>query len=172
MGYWLSRFWFFLRSIPRNIKVRLVAYHVALNARRISRKETKILIDEMRIKKVDADERAAIARQFNIRYVIGAKYFQNETGEWDRPEDDTAHYSFRMDRGTAWMCPECNLIHAGTGFKNYQGVLYPACCSSRAGGRLTDLPSKAELKRPIGMFGYDGIFYRRLKADFPETKTP
>jgi hypothetical protein len=41
-----------------------------------------------------------------------------------------------VQRGNAWMCPDCNKIHLALKMDGMTGVHYPSCCSSHSGHRL------------------------------------
>ena len=87
----------------------------------------KSAIDEQR----DADERLAIAKAFNNRYCYRVQY------EHDAPRlGGTAMFGMPPRGGNRWMCPECNHIHAPTECSVWDGLHYPACCSTSSGSRL------------------------------------
>ncbi len=136
--------------------------------RQQARKLKKIDQDEAKIMAVDMSERRRIAFHFNNRYVLGDKYFLDETGQFDRPEDGVGLFGIIAERGNAWMCPHCNRIHASIGMSTWTGLQFPACCGEPQGSRHDKLPPIAQLKRPIGMFGSNGIHYRRLRGEGKE----
>lgn len=151
----------------RRLKIALALHIETRKAWRQAKVLRDILADEAKNELSDKKERERIALAFNTRYVHGAKYFQEDEGEWDGPDDGYAQYHFRMPRGHAWMCPTCNRVHRALRFDGLQGLIYPKCCEHRQNHRTTGLPSKADLKRPIGKFGPDSTSMRRMKADFP-----
>lgn len=158
MGYWFHRF---------------VAWLTQLRDNRVANKKNselrQIAIDEAAMLKRDSKEKRAIARAFNLRYVLGAKFFLEETGKFDRKEDGVGLFGIIAERGNAWMCPECNRIHASIRMSTWTGLIYPKCCSSAEGSRHDDLPSLASQRRPIGEYGTNGLFFRRLRAQPAKT---
>jgi hypothetical protein len=130
----------------------------------LSRKKAKILRNELAIMEADKKERELIAFAFNTRYVMGDKFFKNETGEFDGPEDGLGMCGMRVKKGFAWMCPTCNTIHQAIRMSVFVGLIYPSCCEFPSGTRDDKLPSKASLKRPIGMYGFNGIYWQKRQA--------
>ena len=74
------------------------------------------IVRKRRAEARDAADRAAIAKAFNDRYT----YRQRLAGD-----------------NYAWMCPECNRTHASIDQSAFDGLHYPACCSSPYGNRLS-----------------------------------
>ena len=79
-------------------------------------REVRKITAEKRIAKIDSDERAAIAKAFNDRYVYRIAY-----------SSDTKY---------VWMCPECNRIHASYGWDGFTGPQFPGCCMTPKGPRI------------------------------------
>lgn len=153
-----------LRNLACDIKLRAIVICDKVKAWQDSRIKQKILSRQLSIELADKKEKAAIALVFNTRYVLADKFFKEETGRFDRPEDGVGLFGILARRGNAWMCPTCNRIHASIRMSTFAGLIYPACCQFGEGPRHDDLPAKASLKRPIGMFGHDGIYQQRLQA--------
>ena len=96
---------------------------ILLEARSIARKK--------RSEQADQAASAAIAKAFNDRYTFKHEYV---TG---LPILPGTFYGIPRRAGYAWMCPDCNKIHHPTESSVFDGLHYPACCSTRAGHRLS-----------------------------------
>jgi hypothetical protein len=128
-------------------------------------KVARLLRLESTLQKADLKERQRIAHVFNTRYVLGDKFFKHETGVFEGPEDGFGAYGIRAAKGNAWMCPTCNAIHAPIRMSTFIGLIYPSCCEYPESDRCDGLPRIGTLKRPIGMFGLNGIYQQKRSAD-------
>jgi hypothetical protein len=88
---------------------------------RLSR-ERKAQMDEVR-------DKGVIAKLFNDRYTYSIKYPATNTP--DKWFPDTV-----QSRRYAWMCPECNKVHAPSEYCGLTGLHCPACCGIPSGHRL------------------------------------
>ena len=88
-------------------------------------REAYALAKKKRAERCDRKERTAIAKKFNDRYTYRHEYRKN-CGQFE---------NFAR-RGYAWMCPECNAIHAPTDCTGLTGLQYPRCCGTDEGHRL------------------------------------
>lgn len=79
----------------------------------------------------EAAEKAVIAKAFNDRYTYRKRWREDITEQLP----GTAYGGLNPMGGYAWMCPECNRVHLAIGISVFDGLHYPACCSSREGNR-------------------------------------
>jgi hypothetical protein len=129
---------------------------------RTSRERLELLLEEVKILERDRKERAHIAHVFNYRYATGTVYDKTRKGE--KMPGDKGDWDRELPMGFKWMCPDCNQLHDPLRFSHFTGIIYPACCETREGSRNDDLGDGANLKRPIGWCGPDGLFRKMLSA--------
>lgn len=88
-------------------------------------REAWALAKKKRTERKDRTEKATIAKEFNNRYTYRHEY-----------RKDCGRFENLARRGYAWMCPECNAIHAPTDCTGLTGLQYPRCCRTGEGHRL------------------------------------
>lgn len=80
-------------------------------------------------------EKFLIAKAFNARYESKTQYIEsNEWLTYTGAKDPSA--TAFVQKGYAWMCPECNLIHSPLSWSVFSGLQYPSCCGTFEGHRL------------------------------------
>lgn len=90
---------------------------------------------KIKLEREEKKQIKAIAKCFNDRYAYKEQYTKSK--DWlphtgAKPETQTSN----VRAGYAWMCPECNKIHAPLSWSVFSGLQYPRCCSFPEGHRL------------------------------------
>lgn len=138
-----------------------MAFLEKFRAWRKRRYHKRLLTAEQKILKRDKKECARIARAFNLRYVLAARFDTSSNAE---VPGDRGEFGLPVYEGNRWMCPSCNRIHAPVRHSFWVGMIYPTCCEYEEGIRHDDLGKLGCLKRPLGWCGMNGL-YRKMLAE-------
>lgn len=88
-----------------------------------------------------AQEKIDLAKAFNDLYTYRQQFVKG------MPYLTGTYYGVPHRSGYAWMCPECNSIHHPYEESVWDGLHYPACCSTPAGNRLDQGIRTSDVKR-------------------------